>query len=330
MSYESESVLPKTASLAQVQDIVALLGYKKTNDDLVVPNRVESYYWYEEEDYRSYVGVGLDIYRRSGGKITVTTRSRAGRSYWDLTQQNKTLKLIRDLLGGHFTTDAGRNRYWRPDEPPPTPLSSGCFLARWRFHNDLGRARVYLMNRKFEGQLARDVPSGLDFVDELNPRLLSNNFLLPYMVAVWEEYFRATFSACLKYSTQREAALKRTRLSHGDLEKVAIGSQPIERAIAESFSFQRPSAINDNFRMLDQKLDIGAAMRRPYRRRKISLFESIERLVEDRNQFVHSGQMNFMFFDAQLNSALSDMQVAVNRAYECVAAHYKFVPNHDY
>lgn len=186
------------------------------------------------------------------------------------------------------------------------------------------------MCRKLEGQIAKDASSGFYFMDEINPRLLSNNFLLPYMVAVWEEYFRATFAACLKYSPQRETALKQARLSHGNLEKVIISSQPIERAIAESFSFQRPSAISENFRMVDRKLDIGGVMRKPYRRRKKSLFDFIEQLVEDRNEFVHTGGMNLKFFDAQLNAALSDMQVAVNRAYECIAAHYHFVPSHDY
>jgi|ERR1035437_1896544 hypothetical protein len=119
MSYNSESVLPKAVALVQIRDIVGLLGYKNINDSLDVPGRIGSYFWYEEKDYHSYVGVELDIYRVSSGRITLTTRSRAGRSYWDLTQQNKTLKLIRDLLGGDFTTDAGRNRYWRPDAPPP-------------------------------------------------------------------------------------------------------------------------------------------------------------------------------------------------------------------
>ena len=111
---------------------------------------------------------------------------------------------------------------------------------------------------------------------------------------------------------------------------MAIGFQPIERAIAESFSFQRPSAIGDNFRMLDQKLDIGGVMRKPYRRRKTSLFDSIEQLVQDRNAFVHSGQINTNIFDAQINSIISDLEIAVNRAYEAIANQYHFVPSHDY
>lgn len=242
MSYTSESVLPKTVTLAQAQDVIALLGYKKVSDALNVPDRTGSYFWYEEKDYRSYVGLELNIYQKPSGRIVITTRSRAGRSYWDLTQQNKTLKLIRDLFGGYFTTDAGRNRYWRPDGPPPSPLSSGCFIARWRFHNGLQTAQVYLMNRRLGAPIARDTSSGLDCINEMNPRILSNNLLLPYIVAVWEDYFRTTFVAVLKYSAQREIALKRARLSHVHLEQVALGMHSIERAVAEvrGFPFNAP------------------------------------------------------------------------------------------
>jgi hypothetical protein len=186
------------------------------------------------------------------------------------------------------------------------------------------------MNRKLEGAIAREKSSGFEFMDELNPRILSNNFLLPYIVAVWEDYFRSTFAAALKYSKQRDNALKRARLSHSNLEEVALGTHSIERAIAEGFSFQRPTSIAENFRLLDPKLDIGATLRKPYRRRKKSLFDSIEKLVEDRHKFVHTGGMNVKFFDPQLETALSDIEVAVNRAYEFVALHYGFVPSHDY
>lgn len=330
MSYESENILPNSIRLSQVVDVVLLLGYKKINDGLKVPGRVGAFYWYDEDDYRSFVGITLDIYQRAGDAIKVTTRTSASRSYWDLVQQNRTIKMLRDLFNGHFRTDAGNNRCWRAQGLPPMPLSEGCYLARWRFHNGIGRAHVYLMSRTFAGANARNASTGFHFANEYNPRLISNNLLLPFMIAVWEEYFRATFTACLKYSSQREVTLKRARLGHNDLEEIAVGSQPMERIVAESFSFQRPSSIAENFRLLDQKLDLAAAMRKPYRRRKISLFDSIERLVEGRNAFVHAGEMNIAFFDEQLKIALSDMEVALNRAYEYIAIHYRFTPRHDY
>jgi hypothetical protein len=290
---------------------------------------VGSYLWYDENDYKSWTGVELQIYRKRRN-ITVDTRSRVSRSYWDLKHQNETLKTIRDLLGGQFTTDAGRNRYWRPDEPPPSPLSSGCYLARWRFHNALGKAHIYLMARTLEGDIAREKPSGLLVMDEMNPRLLSNNLLIPYVIAVWEEYFRATFAAVLKYSNQREGALKKARLSHTQLEQVAIEEQPVERTLAECFSFQRPSAIAENFRLLDSKLDIGGALRKPYRRRKVSLYNSIEAIVAGRNQVVHSGQIDLELYDKKLRTTLADVVECVDRAYATIGKHYGFSPIRDY
>jgi hypothetical protein len=329
MSYTSHSEVPVTTKLSQLQDIIDLLGYKKIRSDTDVQNMVGSYYWYEEVDYKSWSGVELQV-SRADEDITIDTRSTVSRSYWDLMQQNKTIKVIRDIFGGHFTTDAGSNKYWRPDGPPPSPMSSGCYLARWRFHNALQKVKIYLMARKLEGDLARDMPTGFYFMDEINPRLLSNNLLIPYVIAVWEEYFRSTFTAVLKYSTQRESVFKKARLGYAQLEKIAIKQQPTERTIAECFSFQRPSMITENFKLLDPKLDIGGAIRKPYRRRKLSLYDSIEELVEGRNEFVHVGTMDLSMYDKNLKTTLDDIVEAVNRAYAAIGRHYRFSPIHDY
>lgn len=323
MSYTSESSIPSTVKLSQLKAVIELLGYKKVWDGLDVPNRIGTYFWYDENDYKSWSGVELSIYRENG-LITVGTRSTVSRSYWDLKHQNNTLKTVRDLFGGSFTTDAGRNRYWHPDEPPPSPLYSGCYLARWRFHNALGRARIYLMTRTLESKVAREESTGFHFIDEMNPRLLSNNLLIPYVIAIWEEYFRAMFAAVLRYSNQREAVLKKARLSPAQLEQIALNEQPVERAISECFSFQRPSSIGDNFKMLDPKLDIGGAMRKPHKRRKVSLYDSIEGLVEGRNAFVHAGHMNMDLYDQKLQSTLADIVEAVNRAYAAIGKQHDF------
>mgnify|MGYP003118388602 CR=1 FL=1 len=186
------------------------------------------------------------------------------------------------------------------------------------------------MNRKLEGPIARDSSSGFDFLDGMNPRLLSNNLLIPYMIAVWEEFFQAMFAACLRYSKQRESALKRAKLSHSDLEKLAIGSVQVERSIADFFSFQRPSAIAETFRLLDPKLNLSTPLRKPYRRRRVSLYDSIESLVERRNELVHAGNLDLRLFDKQLETTMGDLTEAVNRAYDYIAKHYGFVPIHDY
>ncbi len=139
MSYTSESVLPRSAKLAQLEELITLLGYRKGEDGLKVPDR--------------------------------------------------------------------------------------------------SRARIYLMSRKLEGPIAQEKSSGLEFMDELNPRILSNNFLLPYVVALWEDYFRSTFAAALKYSRQRESALKRARLATAIWSKWLSARTPLSVPLRRASRF---------------------------------------------------------------------------------------------
>ena len=71
-------------------------------------------------------------------------------------------------------------------------------------------------------------------------------------------------------------------------------------------------------------------MRKPYKRRKLSLYDSIEALVEGRNAFVHAGQINIQLYDKELQTTLADIVGAVDRAYAAIGKHYGFPPIHDY
>jgi hypothetical protein len=330
VSYGSTSTVSKAATLASVRDLVLLLGYKQVGGGPRGPERTESYVWLDREDYRSFTGVELSIDRDAAGQITVSTRSSSARSHWDLVHQNKTLKLIKDFAGGQFTTDAGKNRYWRPDAIPPSPLEMGCYLARWRFHNALILANIYRDFRGLDVPIAKDGPSGFYFMDQMNPRLLSNNMMLPYAVAIWEDYFRSTYAAVLRYSGQREAAIKRERgrITAAQLDQVANGYLTMDEAVAESLSFQHPAAIIENFKALAAHIDIGSAFQKPYRRRKQSLRESVTALIECRNEFVHTGRMSHTLFDAELVKALKDLEVVVDRCYERLAKTYSFKLGH--
>lgn len=329
MSYTSRNELPSGTSLKRVLEVIDLLGYRRYRKSLRVPNMVGSYHWYDDNDYRSWNGVELQVYNENGS-IAIDTRSTVARSHWDLLHQNKTIRLLRDLFGGHFETDAGRNRYWHPDGSPPSPLESGCYIARWRFENALMKSQIYLSSRKLAGNMAREEPTGLHFIDEINPRLLSNNLLIPFIVAVWEEYFRSTFAAVLKYADRREQVLKKARLSHTQLEQIAINRKPVEQTISECFSFQRPSIIGENFRLLDNRLDLAAAMRKPYKCRKVTLYDQIEGLVEGRNAFVHAGDMDMALYDKELDKVLTDIVAAVDRCYYAIGDRFGFTPLTDY
>lgn len=164
----------------------------------------------------------------------------------------------------------------------------------------------------------------------MNPRFFSNNLLIPYLIGIWEDYFKSSFIAMLRYSNQREESLRRARLNQNHLEMIAAGTSTIEQALAESLSFQRPSVISNNFKLIDPKFNLATPLRRPYRRRKVSLYDTIEEWVDLRNEFVHTGAMDIKLTDDRVEKALKDFEEAADRCYKAFGTLYDFTPIRGY
>ncbi|WP_418026468.1 HEPN domain-containing protein [Paenibacillus sp. JJ1722] len=329
MSFTSTSILPDDASYNKLINLIDLLGYTKQRNEFKTEGLLASYFWYQHKNYRSYVGVELYIYRENG-VISVDTRTRAGRSYWDLEHQNKTIKYIKNYFKGSFSTDEGKNRYFIMDEEVPTELEAGLFIARWTYNNALIKPKIYLDSRNLQGQIARPDSTGIVYMDELNPRFFSNNLLIPYLVAIWEEYLKTSFIVLLKYTDNRDKIFKEARFSVNNLKDISAGKTSIEEALVEKFSFQRPRIIAENYKKLDEKLDIFTVLNKPISKRKISLFDSIEEIIELRNAFVHEGGMDLSITDKKLKVIIKDFEVAVDRIYDRFGAYYNFEPSRDF
>ncbi|MBE0337100.1 HEPN domain-containing protein [Paenibacillus sp. 23TSA30-6] len=329
MSFTSENILPEGTAYNKLINLIALLGYTKQRNEFKNQGMLASYFWYEYKNYRSYVGVELDIYKKDGN-ILVYTRTRSGRSYWDLEHQNKTIKYIKDYFKGSFSTDEGKNRYFIIDEKVPTELEAGLFIARWVYKNALIKPKIYLDSRNLKGDISRVEHTGISFIDDLNPRFFSNNLLIPYLVATWEEYLKKSFIVILKYTDNRDKLFKEARFSVNNLRDISAGNTSIEEALVEKFSFQRPRIVAENFKKLDEKLDIFTVLNKPILNRKVSLFDSIEEIVELRNTFVHEGGMDLSINDKKLKVIIKDFEVAVDRIYDRFGAYYNFEPSRDF
>lgn len=322
MSYSSENVLAPGVRVADVVEFVQLLGFKPWGRALVSDEvgRIESFYWHDEVDYRSWGGVELHIYKDRSNHVFVETRSMAGRSYFDLQHQNLTISSLRKTFGGSFRTDMGKGRYMKAEgEPPPAP-ASGCFLAFSRFGGNLIKANICLQSRVFPNH-PTEVPKH-DPMPDYNPRIVANNTLVPFLVAASEDYFKSTWIAITRYSVNKEAVFKNYRLQGNQLLAVANRVRSIEEQIAETLSFQRLSSVCANFKQVDPKLDIYGALRRPYRRRTVSLFESIERMVESRHNLIHRAILDETLTDGRIHELIYDLEAAVERVYRCVTDHY--------
>lgn len=322
MSYTSENTFPDTVRAEDVRELVELLGYERVSSrEFKIDNQIASYVWFDRKDYRSWTGIELGIYRDPEAGLVVSTRTRSSRSYWDLEHQNKTIRLLRRLFGGSFTTDAGKNRCTNATGGPIPPMRSGCYLAIWNFDSNLMRAHIYMDQRQFTGNRDDKVTS-IWWIDTLNPRIISNNLLIPFIVSTMEDYFKSTYITLLRYSDRRDAALRASRLAPQQHAAVGNGLTSIEEAIVEGLPFQRPSAFLSHFSSLDPKLDLMGTLRRPYRRRKEALADSLEQLVELRHDLIHRSIVAGDLDDKRIKRAISDVTAAVRRCYERICTHF--------
>ena len=330
MSYCSDNKLPKTAPVNRIIEVIELLGYKKAKDPFIIENQIGSYMWLGNDDEISFVGVELSVYKYDD-HTSVQTRTRVGRSYWDLKHQNKTISLLRSIFGGSFETDEGKNRYMEFDGEAPSKLSCALYLARWIFHNEMIKPLIYLGSRKLTGDIAREEPTGLPWMDALNPRVLSHNMLIPYIIACWESYLRQSYIAIIKYAdTIPEKALKNCKATPTELLEVVRKENDLAYILADSLSFQRPSVAAENFKQLNTRIDMKTWLSIPYHKRKKTLLESITELVELRNMIVHTGTMSQDFTEKKIRMIMDDLAVSADRVYDGFGSVFGFEPNKSY
>ena len=304
------------------------MGYQKVRNLFKGQNQVGSYIWFGDNDSISFVELELDVYRKSDC-ISVQTRTRIGRSYWDLQWQNKTISLIKSLFGGSFTTDEGSDRYMQLAVSKPSKIACSLYVDRWVFNNAMIKPEIYLQSRQMNGDIAREEHSKLPWLDEMNPWILSDNMIIPYLIGCWESYFRNSYISILKYSDEiPEKALKNCRISSPELLMVIKHEANLERILADSLSFQRPNIIAENFRQLNSKIDINAWLRKPYNRRKKTLADSITEIVGIRDSIVHTGNMDLRILDKQIHNIIKDLTAAIDRSYQGFGKVFEFEPDY--
>ena len=330
MSYYSENKLPLETSRCRLFEVIKLLGFQKMKDSIKSEGEIGSYFWSGNDENISFVGIELYIYKFDDC-FSVQTRTREGRSYWDLQKQNETISLLRSLFGGSFNTDEGEGRYLNIGKSEPTKIESSLYRDRWIFNSAMIKAKVYLNTRNLTGDISRETPTGIPCLDDINPRVLSNNILLPYMIGCWESYFRNSFISIIKYvDSASPVALKKCNITTSDYMKIIHGETSLEYVLADSLSFQRPSIISQNFKSLDLQIDIAAWLKKPYHGRKKSLFDSITEIIEKRDIIIHAGKTDISIFDKQIYSIITDLTEAVDRSYKGFGQVLSFQPSFDF
>jgi hypothetical protein len=320
VSYESENYLPSGTQKKAVCEFMELLGFVQLHGAHPFRRKDTIHLeWIGRKNYESFVGIEAAISHKPSGALYVHTRTRASRSYHDLAQQNRTIREVHKRFGGSFTTDAGKSRYENLAGYREFPASArGVILAYTNLSFMLAQVTIFRSSIK---QSDRPI-AGVEWLDSINPRIIANNLVLPFLTAGLEDYFKSSFVALLRYSARKETFFKSARLSSSQLAGIAADTHSVEDAVAETLPFQRISSICEHFRALDPKLDLAGCLRRPYRRRKSSLFDEIELMVERRHALIHQSKLNTEYSDENIDRDLNNIHVAARRCIERMSQHF--------
>lgn len=337
MSLCSSSYISSDIPFKNLLWVIEKLGYIETPvpKDLKYAYK-KMFFWYPQKRDLTYVGIELNITHVENDKITIETRTRAGRSSIELRHQNQTLKVIRDFFGGYFETDYGKNRYFDSDDcnPEQTDLEMSIYVQRWIFNNALIPLKIYadffessLHKTGSAGDLYSDKVGVLPFIDVTRPVVVSNNIQLPYLIGAWENYIKNVFLAVFKYGNTENKLLKAEKLSSDDLLKIKNGECTLEECIVNKLSFQRPRTIIANYKMLDSQLDVNSIFLKPFKRRKTSLYTQIDNIIELRNKIVHDGFLDTDLSQKDVMKFMENITEVANRLYQLLGDRYNFTPN---
>jgi len=337
MSLCSSSCIPDNIPFKNLFWVIEKLGYMETPVPKDLKNAYKKMFiWHPPKHDLTYVGIELNVKHIENNEIIIETRTRAGRSTLELQHQNQTLKIIRDFFGGYFETDYGRNRYFDSNDcsPEQTDLEMSIYVQRWIFHNALIPLKIYsdfiessLHKTGPAGDLYSDKTCELPFLDVMRPVVVSNNIQLPYLIGAWENYIKNVFLAVFKYGNTENKLLKAEKLSSDDLLKLKNGESTLEECIVNKLSFQRPSTIIANFKMLDARLDVNSIFLKPFKRRKTSLYIQIDNIIELRNKIVHDGFIDTDLTQKDVIKFMENITEVANRLYQLLGDRYNFTPN---
>jgi hypothetical protein len=255
------NIFPSSAKLAEVKKFLSLLGYMKYSE------RPLRYYYFERDNYKYHTGVDAEV-NRYDESVEVETWIYSESNSFDRDYQVLTIRELKARFGGYFQSDVGRNRFPRITLPTRVGAESGCYLAFSRFQVNLARIKVFLSTRETPNF---PPPEQDNRPRDRHPIILSNNLIVPFLVAAMEEFFRSCFVALLQCSRSKRRSFSRARLTADDLIDLSDGVRTVENAYARHLSFQRIDKLCDNFKEIDDRIDLEKLLRKHARRSKESL-----------------------------------------------------------
>ncbi len=327
MGCDCTSYFPKGTNPADVEEFLFLLGFKRGKKGPFSGMLGTPYSYYKDDDYKHITGLYIELYRDKDeqDQLKLWTRTTIWRSKYDSDFHNYTIKQLRKRFGGHFESDYGRNRYFQFDGPVREKAEAGAYRAFSLFFANIQRVDHFI---GFANLLDDDKYKiqGIDFMDSHNPRILSANILIPFIVSAIEDYFRSLYIALLRYSPNREKIINNAKLQGAEIAAIDKGELTVPEAVAKWMNFQEMSKVNSAFKELNTKYDIHGILKRPYGRRHESFWEVLNRLISQRHALIHRAELQTEYQPFKLKSDIRLVEKAMARIYDELITYHKWQP----
>lgn len=310
MGYDGINYLPKNTSKTKLIEFIKMLGFRGQGND---------YYFFKDEDYKYLFGVILKI-EKAEDSLLVHTRNPIYCSDYDLKYQNYVMKQLKQYFGGYFYSDYGKNRYFPENIEKTTPAERGCYAAYFRLSNLFSHIR-FLVNNYNEDE---NVAKMMEYLGSPSGTALLSNISTTYISSIIENYFRQLYVVLLKYSDKKERLIASVRVNNFDLFEVSESKLSIEEAVALAKSFQNINKINAYFMEIDKRIDIHGMLSKPYHRRKETLYETLDRILEHRHSLVHRMNIDIGYKKEDVLKDINSVEVALTKVYQHICCVFEW------
>ncbi|MGD0591640.1 MAG: hypothetical protein ABSA44_12725 [Bacteroidota bacterium] len=311
------NTFPKKTKLSDITKFLSFLGYDKYGGN------PPYFIFYKRDRYKYHSGVSAEILRDYDNVIQVSTWIEIESNSYDYDYQKFTVKELKTRFGGSFSTDVGKNRFPRKYFSTRIDAESGCYIAYTRFQANLGTIKSFLSTREYKN-FPEPEKDNRPLVK--HPVIVSNNLIVPFLVAATEDYFRSSFVALFQYSDKRKIFLKKAHLTDEDLINISMGNQTVENAVAYHLSFQDIGKICDNFNQLDRKINFRRILENKSKRQGYSLFNAFENIVEHRHRLVHRSRLDPYYYDRCVQRDLKITGKIISSVYNLFLKTYGWQP----
>lgn len=310
MGRDATLYIPRGNTKKSIEDFIKLLGYKKFGD---------TFYYGNDNEYRHLSGVSIWVYNAETEdySFSIWVRTQIYASGYDIKFQNNTLRMLKKHYNAYFISDKGKNRYFDVNIPLKQGAENGCYLAAVNLYHQFFALKIALSKfpKDLEGEkimLSHGIPS---------PNVFNANVYLSYLCSIIEDFFRNTYISLLRFSDKKDKIMN-TKLSSFDLSDISQGNISVEEAYARTLSFQNIQKINSSFITLDSKLDISSVLKKPYKKRKVNLYDRLNLILEHRHSIIHRLQLDLDYDSESIQKDIDDIKVSIIKVYEFICSKY--------